>query len=202
MYLNAARLRARTRPPTATLRRFSIRIARFGIEPMIDARRCVARTVGDGRRGQPLPSRSRDRLACTRARPASMRRIGSAIVALYDALQRLAPSPVVALNRAVAIAAARRTAGRLAGDRRNRRFRRLNEYPFYHAARAELELRLGNDAVARGHFERAVALARNAAERKFSWSAHRGESRKLWRHRPLRERCRKAGSRRRRGYRR
>jgi RNA polymerase sigma factor (sigma-70 family) len=91
----------------------------------------------------------------------------NAIVALYDTLMRVGPSPIVALNRAVAI-------GQRDGPQcglhaidgiadRNR----LDEYPFYHASRAELELRLGNDAVARRHFERAVAAARNPAERRF-----------------------------------
>jgi RNA polymerase sigma factor (sigma-70 family) len=90
-----------------------------------------------------------------------------AIVALYDTLMRVAPSPIVALNRAVAIA--QRDGPRL-GLRAIDEIAdsgRLEEYPFYHAARAELELRLCNDAVARGHFERAATLARNAPERQF-----------------------------------
>src|SRR5207247_1965092 len=44
---------------------------------------------------------------------------------------------------------------------------RLDKYPFYPASMGELELRRGNRAAAREHFSAALALARNAAERRF-----------------------------------
>jgi predicted RNA polymerase sigma factor len=44
---------------------------------------------------------------------------------------------------------------------------RLDRYPFYPAALGELELRRGRRVDARAHFERAAALARNPAERRF-----------------------------------
>ena len=91
----------------------------------------------------------------------------SAIVSLYDALMRIAPSPIVALNRAIAIAqCSGPERGLEAVDAMVDRDL-LKEYPFYHAALGELELRLGSDAIACEHFQAAVALARNPAERRF-----------------------------------
>ena len=91
----------------------------------------------------------------------------NAIVSLYDTLMRIAPSPIVALNRAIALAqrdGAER--GRDAVDAIADRDR-LEAYPFYHAARGELALRLGDDATARTSFRAAASLARNAEERRF-----------------------------------
>jgi len=91
----------------------------------------------------------------------------SAIVSLYDTLMQIAPSPIVALNRAIAVAQRDGPArGSDALDAIVDRDR-LEEYPFYHAARGEFALRLGNDAIAREHFRAAAALARNAEERRF-----------------------------------
>ncbi|HXB82997.1 MAG TPA: hypothetical protein VNU22_06575, partial [Candidatus Acidoferrum sp.] len=44
---------------------------------------------------------------------------------------------------------------------------RLAEYPFYYAARGELELRRKNNAIACEHFQTALALARNPVEQRF-----------------------------------
>lgn len=89
------------------------------------------------------------------------------IVSLYDRLITLAPSPVVALNRAVAVAERDGPAQGIdellaIADRS-----RLERYPFYPAAIGELELRRGNLAAARFQFSAALTLARNAAERRF-----------------------------------
>jgi predicted RNA polymerase sigma factor len=89
------------------------------------------------------------------------------IASLYDRLFEIAPSPVVALNRAIAIAQRdgpeRGIEALLAiGDTD-----RLTRYPFYPAALGELELRRGNRIAARGHFSAALALARNPPERRF-----------------------------------
>jgi RNA polymerase sigma-70 factor (ECF subfamily) len=90
-----------------------------------------------------------------------------AVVGLYDQLMEVAPSPVVALNRAIAIAerdGADRGLDELyaIADRD-----RLSGYPFYAAAMGELELRRGNHERAREHFHVAVSQARNSAERRF-----------------------------------
>ena len=89
------------------------------------------------------------------------------IVGLYDLLILAAPSPVVELNRAVAVAMRDGPAAGLAvvdailgrGD--------LREYRFAHAARADLCRRLGRTGDARASYERALALTRQEPERRF-----------------------------------
>jgi RNA polymerase sigma factor (sigma-70 family) len=88
------------------------------------------------------------------------------IVLLYDQLMTIRPSPVVALNRAIAVA-------QLEGPERGLEelnavdSSRLATYPFYSAALGELELRLGRKDGAREHFRAALALARSPMERRF-----------------------------------
>jgi RNA polymerase sigma-70 factor (ECF subfamily) len=89
---------------------------------------------------------------------------------------RLAPSPVVELNRAVAIAMAGDVAGGL--DRIDALAGALDRYQYFHAARADLLRRLGAFGPAADAYRRALALAGNAAERSFlegrlrsAWSA-------------------------------
>jgi RNA polymerase sigma-70 factor (ECF subfamily) len=89
------------------------------------------------------------------------------IVSHYDRLMAIAPSPIVALNRAIAIAQRDGPVRGLEAIDSIARRDVLEGYPFYHAARGELELRRGNDATARGHFEAAGTAARNAEERRF-----------------------------------
>ena len=89
------------------------------------------------------------------------------IVALYDRLTDVAPSPVVALNRAIAIAERDGAERGLAELHAIAERARLSSYPFYPAAVGELELRRGNPEGAREHFRAAVGLARNATERRF-----------------------------------
>ena len=89
------------------------------------------------------------------------------IVGLYDALARIDPSPVVALNRAVAVAMRDGPAAGLElidailarGD--------LTDYHLAHSARAELCRRLGRKGDARDSYERALALTRQEPERRF-----------------------------------
>jgi len=89
------------------------------------------------------------------------------VVSLYDRLLAIAPSPVVALNRAIAIAerdGAERGIEELeAIEGRDR----LEGYPFYPAALGELELRRGDRERARTFFAAALAAARNPTERRF-----------------------------------
>ncbi|MGI8830660.1 MAG: RNA polymerase sigma factor, partial [Candidatus Limnocylindria bacterium] len=86
------------------------------------------------------------------------------IVGLYDALVVIEPTPVVALNRALALAerdgaaAALETIEPLSG--------RLAGYHLFHAARAELLRRTGRSADARAADERALELTANPAERR------------------------------------
>jgi predicted RNA polymerase sigma factor len=89
------------------------------------------------------------------------------VVALYDRLMAVAPSPVVALNRAIAVAERDGAEQGLAAMRAIAGRERLAAYPFYPAAMGELELRRGEAARARAHFRAALAVARNGAERRF-----------------------------------
>jgi RNA polymerase sigma-70 factor (ECF subfamily) len=105
------------------------------------------------------------------------------IVGLYDLLARADPSPVVWLNRAVAVAMNEGPAAGLAlideilgaGD--------LEDYHLAHSARADLLRRLGRTAEARSAYERALALAGQEPERRFiarraeELSDHRGPAR-------------------------
>jgi RNA polymerase sigma factor (sigma-70 family) len=89
------------------------------------------------------------------------------IVELYDALMRIRPSPVVALNRAVALAEQLGPEHGLEALRSIPGAERLAAYPFYPAALGELELRRGHVAEARRHLRAAHRLARNPTERTF-----------------------------------
>jgi RNA polymerase sigma-70 factor (ECF subfamily) len=86
------------------------------------------------------------------------------IVLLYDGLLRLQPSPVVELNRAVAVAMHR---GPEAGLAEIDLIEGLDGYLYFHAARADLLRRLGRDGEARGAYERALGLQPSDAERRF-----------------------------------
>jgi RNA polymerase sigma-70 factor (ECF subfamily) len=79
----------------------------------------------------------------------------------------IAPSPVVALNRAIAVAERDGPERGLAELNELNDQERLSDYPFYHAALGELALRSGRDAAAREHFAAALDVARNSAERRF-----------------------------------
>jgi RNA polymerase sigma-70 factor (ECF subfamily) len=89
------------------------------------------------------------------------------IAALYDALLQLERSPIVELNRAVAVAMRDGPQAGLEiidsilarGD--------LTDYYLAHSARAELNRRLGNSVEARASFERALSLAKQEPERRF-----------------------------------
>jgi RNA polymerase sigma-70 factor, ECF subfamily len=91
----------------------------------------------------------------------------SQIVSLYDALAQAEPSPIIDLNRAVAVAMRDGPAAGLAlidgilesGD--------LADYHLAHSARAELLRRLGRTQEARASYQRAIALARQEPERRF-----------------------------------
>ena len=87
------------------------------------------------------------------------------IAALYDALAQLAPSPVVELNRAVAVAMAFGPAAGLDIADALRAEPRLAGYHLLPSVRGDLLARLGRPAEARAEFERAAALTRNARER-------------------------------------
>lgn len=89
------------------------------------------------------------------------------IVGLYDALLRLTPSPVIELNRAVAVAMHEGPAAGLALVDALLAGGELADYHLAHAARADLNRRLGRVAPARDAYQRALALAQQGADRQF-----------------------------------
>ena len=89
------------------------------------------------------------------------------IVEFFDALQLLSPSPVVELNRAVAVAMRDGPAAGLALINALLARGELDDYHLAHAARADLCRRLGKSAEARAAYQRALALARQEPERHF-----------------------------------
>lgn len=90
-----------------------------------------------------------------------------AIVSLYDMLLTLRPSPIVALNRAIAIAQQDGPERGLEEIHAISGLERLRGYPFYAAALGELEFRRGRRSIAREHFQAALGVARNDMERRF-----------------------------------
>ena len=85
------------------------------------------------------------------------------ILALYDQLLAMAPTPVVALNRAVAVAEVNGPAAALDSvDGLD-----LDGYHLFHATRADLLRRLGRTEAAAAAYDAAIARAENAAERRF-----------------------------------
>jgi predicted RNA polymerase sigma factor len=92
---------------------------------------------------------------------------GAAMVQLYDALLALTGSPVVAINRALALADVRGTAAALDAMPRADADARLAEYQPYWAARADLLARTGAPDEARRAYDRAIGLERDPAVRRF-----------------------------------
>ncbi|MFC0041942.1 DUF6596 domain-containing protein [Actinomadura rayongensis] len=86
----------------------------------------------------------------------------SQVVALYDQLVRLDPSPIVALNRAIAVAELDGPDVALASI--NTLAEKLADYHAYHATRADLLRRLGRSQQSREAYDKAIALAGNTAE--------------------------------------
>ncbi len=89
------------------------------------------------------------------------------IVALYDALLTCAPSQVVALNRAVAVAMAFGYEAGLELLDAAQMAESLRDYGLYHAARADLLRRLGRVSAAKDAYRSALALVENAASRRY-----------------------------------
>jgi RNA polymerase sigma-70 factor (ECF subfamily) len=120
-------------------------------------RRCL-------RRNQPGPYQLQAAINAVHADAATVEQTDwSQIVALYDQLLALAPTPVVALNRAIAIGEVEGPAAALAlVDGLG-----LDSYYAFHATRADLLRRLGRNSEAAAAYERAAAMAPTDAERDF-----------------------------------
>jgi RNA polymerase sigma factor (sigma-70 family) len=89
------------------------------------------------------------------------------IVSLYDALMTIRPTPIIALNRAIAVGQRNGPESGLTELLAIADSERLSKYPFYHAAFAEFELQSGRPLVARERFSTALEFSRNPMERQF-----------------------------------
>jgi RNA polymerase sigma-70 factor (ECF subfamily) len=87
------------------------------------------------------------------------------IAALYEALQRIDPSPIVALNRAVAIGMRDGPQAGLTNIEATMA-KGLDSYHLAHAARADMQRRLGLTVTARTSYQRALELTSQPSERK------------------------------------
>jgi len=123
--------------------------------------------VEEALRGTPGPLALQAAIAAVHCRAARAEETDwREIVRLYDALARVQPSPVVSLNRAVAVAMADGPQSGLdlmtelaASD--------LENYHLLHAARADMHRRLGSFADAAGEYQKALALVTNDSERRY-----------------------------------
>jgi RNA polymerase sigma-70 factor (ECF subfamily) len=89
------------------------------------------------------------------------------IVSLYDRLMGIRASPVIALNRAIAVGQREGPERGLEEVRAIGDLDKLADYPFYPAALGELELRCGRNRAAADYFQKARLLARNPSERRY-----------------------------------
>jgi RNA polymerase sigma-70 factor (ECF subfamily) len=94
------------------------------------------------------------------------------IVKLYDLLEELMPSPIVSLNRAVAVAMARGPQPALELIDELATSGELDEYHLLHAARADMLRRLGSNDEAAASYETALRLVTNDSERRFLERRH------------------------------
>lgn len=95
------------------------------------------------------------------------------IVELYNLLYRLKPSPIVGLNRAIALGKALGPEAGLAELSQLSDAGKLKDYPFYPAAQDEFHLLAGRPVEAAQHFEKAKQLARSQSETNFSSASWR-----------------------------
>ncbi len=125
-----------------------------------------ARRAADATRSLPGPYTLQAEIAACHARaPTAAATDWSRIVALYEMLSRIAPSPVIDLNRAVAVSRATGPAAGLAIVDGLLEAKELAGYHLLPAVRGDLLARLGRAAEARAEFERAARLTGNARER-------------------------------------
>ena len=104
---------------------------------------------------------------CHASAPTSQATDWAQIVTLYDTLLGIRPSPVIELNRAIAVAQHAGPEQGLTAIRAIAGCERLRGYPFYPMALGELELQCGRHAAAHQHFSIALPLARNPTEQRF-----------------------------------
>jgi RNA polymerase sigma-70 factor (ECF subfamily) len=139
--------------------------ARWDGEKIADAQRLIERAMQSRRVG---PYILQAAIAAVHAEAPSVGETDwTQITALYDVLHRVAPSPVVALNRAVAIGMRDGPEAGLTNIEAVLGRGRLDDYHLAHAARADMQRRLGLTDAARASYQRALELTRQPAELRF-----------------------------------
>ena len=139
--------------------------ARWDGEKIANAQRLIERAMQSRRAG---PYILQAAIAAIHAEaPAAGETDWTQIAALYDVLHRVAPSPVVALNRAVAIGMRDGPEAGLTNIEAVLGRGRLDGYHLAHAARADMQRRLGRTEAARASYQRALELTRQPAELRF-----------------------------------
>lgn len=164
MEIQASRLGARTSPDGTPIPLFEQNRARW--DRFLVERGLAALQRGEALGGTPGPYLLQAGIAACHARARTPEHTDwRRIVAIYDCLAATAPSPIVELNRAVAVAFAD---GPAAGLRIVDELARVPDLEGYHlvpAVRADLLARLGRRDEARAELERAAALTKNDRER-------------------------------------
>jgi RNA polymerase sigma factor (sigma-70 family) len=164
MEIQASRSRARTGPSGEPILLFDQNRARW--DPLLIRRGLAALGRAEQLGGALGPYALQGAIAACHARARTPAETDwTRIAALYDALAQVAPSPVVELNRAVAVAMAFGPAAGLAVVDALRTERSLERYHLLPSVRGDLLAKLGRTDEARAEFERAAALTRNTRER-------------------------------------
>jgi len=164
MELQASRLRARIGPSGEPILLFDQDRARW--DRLLIGRGLTALARAEAPGGTAGPYTLQAGIAACHARAGKPADTDWArIVGLYDAIARLAPSPIVALNRAVAVSMAEGPAAGLAIVDGLRSEPLLEHYHLLPSVRGDLLVKLGRNDEARAEFERAAGMTRNARER-------------------------------------
>jgi RNA polymerase sigma-70 factor (ECF subfamily) len=159
MLLTESRREARTAPDGAAVLLADQDRGLWDRELIAEGQELVRRCL---RRNQPGPYQVQAAIAAVHSdAPSTAATDWRQVLALYDQLVALAPTPVAALNRAVALA---EVAGPVAALEEVDQLD-LDGYHLFHAVRAELLARLGESAQARDAYDAALALTTNRAER-------------------------------------
>jgi RNA polymerase sigma factor (sigma-70 family) len=182
MEIQASRLRTRIGPAGEPVLLLDQNRARW--DRLLIARGLAALRRADSLGGPPRPYALQAAIAACHARAATaLETDWVRIAALYEALARIAPSPVIELNRAVAVARAFGPAAGLDALEPLLEEPVLAGYHLLPAVRADMLARLGRFEEAQAEVARASALSENGSERRmlaeraseYAWQAGRGE---------------------------
>jgi RNA polymerase sigma factor (sigma-70 family) len=164
MEIQASRLRARSGPSGEPILLLNQDRARW--DQLLIRRGLAALQRAEALDGEPGPYTLQAAIAACHARaPLAEETDWRRIAELYEQLAKLTPSPVVELNRAVAVGMAYGPAAGLELADRLRSDRALEAYHLLPAVRGDLLSKLGRGDEARAEFERAASLTKNARER-------------------------------------